>query len=92
MNNTLGCTDREIIQMIARKHGSEERPSFYIDKAMSEYRRKVSNSSVTKSIGTYANRIRGKEDILIEQARVLLASCRYDTAYAQYMIAKAFMT
>lgn len=92
MNNTIGCTDREIIQMIARNHGSKERPSFYIDKAMSEYRRKVSNSSVTKSIGTYANRIRGREDLLIEQARSLLASCHYDTAYAQHMITKAFMS
>jgi len=92
MNNTLACTDREIIQMIARKHGSGHRPSYYIDKAMTDHRRKVSNSSVTKAIGTYANRLKGSEDALLSHAKSFLASCHFDTAYANHMITKAFMS
>lgn len=92
MNSTIGCTDREIIQLIARQHNSREKPSWYINKAMTDYKRKVSNSSVTKAIGTYANRNREGETLLLQQARSFLSSCHFDTAYANHLIIKAFMS
>ena len=93
MNKNKENTDRDVVRMIARKNGSHLRPSEYISLAANKpYDRKVSNSTVTKAIGSYANRLSTDAAEAAFIAKQLLRYCKHDLAYAEHILSKAFLS
>ena len=92
MNNTKETTDREIVRRIARKEGSHLKPSEYIAKAKtSPYKRDVSNSTVTKAIGSYSTRLATDATEASFIAKQLLRYCKHDLSYAEHILQKAYL-
>lgn len=93
MNNNKENTDRDVVRMIARKNGSHLKPSEYINLASKKpYERKVSNSTVTKAVGSYANRLSTDAAEAAFIAKQLLRYCKHDLAYAEHILSKAFLS
>ncbi len=82
-------SDRDCIRLIARREGLHHQPKYYKDQVKQQFNRDVSNASVTKSIGTYANRLSLNQELLIAKAKELVAACRFDYAYSQHILVKA---
>lgn len=93
MNKSKDETDRDVVRMIARKNGSHLKPSEYITLAKQKpYGRDVSNSTVTKAIGTYANRLATDAGEASFIAKQLLRYCKHDISYAEHILQKAFLS
>ena len=71
-------TDKDKILSIAEKHGFLHRPKFYLDEVYEQYGTTVTNSSVTKALGTWVNRLRLNKKKVRTKARELLDSCFWD--------------
>jgi hypothetical protein len=81
-------THKELIQLVARKMGSHHRPQDYIQRIKDEYDIDVSNSSVTKAIGSLWSRLRSDEPKALDLAKRLLDACYHDKGLALYLISK----
>lgn len=92
MTDTKESTDRDIVRRIARKNGSHLKPSEYISIAKSApYKREVSNSTVTKAIGSYATRLSSDASEASFIAKQLLRYCKHDLSYAEHILQKAYL-
>lgn len=92
MNNSREHSDRDIVRMLARKHGSHYRPSWYISQAQREYQRDISNSTVTKSLGCYRSRLSTDTNDAVALAKRLLSHCKHDVPFAEHILHKAFLS
>ena len=80
---------RTLIQIVARKIGHHHKPQDYIQRIKDEYDVEVSNSSVTKAIGSLYSRLRADEERAIGHAKNLLDACYHDSGLALFWLAKA---
>ena len=91
--NNKEYSDRELVRRIASKDGTHFKPSEYIAKASRPpYNRDVSNSTITKSIGSYANRLSTDATEAAFIAKQLLRYCKHDMSYAEHILHKAFLS
>jgi hypothetical protein len=88
MTNNREETHRSLIQLVARKMGNHHKPSDYIQRIKDEYDIEVSNSSVTKAIGSLWSRLRSDEPELVVLGQKLLHACHHDKALAGYIVTK----
>ena len=82
MKKNVPKSDRGKILEIAKEHGWLCKPKFYIEKAKERYGCEVSNSSVTKAIGTWATRLRLNKVRVRKKSHELLDLCFWDYAAA----------
>ena len=73
-------THSEMIMRVAESEGDFRPPFFYIDKVKEVYGVTVSNSSVTKSIGKFDDRLRCSLVAIKEHCRRLLKQANNDVA------------
>ena len=93
MNNKREDSDRDVVRRIARKNGSHLKPSDYISIAKEEpYGRDISNSTVTRAIGSYATRLSSDAAEASFIAKQLLRYCKHDLSYAEHILQKSFLT
>ena len=83
-------TDREIIQRAMLEQGYYKTPREYKEYIEKEFGRKVSNSSITKTAGTYKMRISRIETILQDQAIRFLKSANYDYHICNRILRSAY--
>jgi hypothetical protein len=81
-SNIIPKSDRGKILEITKEHGFLRRPKFYIEKAKELYGCEVSNSSVTKAIGTWSTRLRLNKSKVRKKSHELLDLCFWDYAAA----------
>ena len=82
-------THKEIIQMMAQRLGNHHKPCVYIKAIKDEYGIEVTNSSLTKSLGSFWSRLQTDESLLMEYGKKLLRLCHNDKGLASYIIAKS---
>ena len=75
-------SDRATILEIAKEFGFLHRPRYYREKAKRLYGKDVSNSSVTKAIGTWSTRLRLNKSKVRKKSHELLDLCFWDYAAA----------
>jgi len=93
--NNKEMTDREVVRRIARatQDGSIQKPSYYIEEAAkAPYKRQISNATVTRSIGAYADRVSTNEKMAKDSAKELLVTCKFSLSLAEHVLHKAFLT
>jgi hypothetical protein len=78
VNKIIPKSDRAKILAVAKEFGFLHRPLFYIEKARRIYGKDVSNSSVTKAIGTWSTRLRINKQRVRKKAQELLELCHWD--------------
>ena len=92
MNTAKEISDRELVRRIARKDGTHLKPSEYITIASkSPYNREVSNATVTRSVGSYANRLSTDLEEAAFIAKKLLKYCKHDLSYAEHVLHKSYL-
>ena len=82
-------THKELIQIMAKKLGNYHKPAVYIKAIKDEYGVEVTNSSLTKSLGSFWSRLRTDESQLLEIGTTLLRACHNDRGLANYIINKS---
>ena len=82
-------THKDLIQLMGRRLGNHQKPCVYIQAIKDEYGIEVTNSSVTKSLGSYWSRLKTDESSLVEIGKRLLHACHNDIALASYIINKS---
>ena len=82
MKTIIPKSDRAKILEIANEFGFLHRPKFYIEKSKILYKKEVSNSSVTKAIGTWSTRLRLNKSKVRKKSHELLDLCFWDYAAA----------
>jgi hypothetical protein len=75
-------SDRAKILEVAKEYGFLRRPKFYLIKVKEKYGCNVSNSSVTKAIGTWSTRLRLNKSKVRKKSHELLDLCFWDYAAA----------
>jgi len=79
-------THREMIQLVARDIGNHLKPSEYIDEVYKRFGVETTGSSVCKSLGSFANRLRADEKHLKKIGRQLIDECYGDRDLARYIL------
>ena len=82
-------THKDLIQLMARRLGNHHKPAVYIKAIKEEYGIEVTNSSLTKSLGSFWSRLRTDESQLLEIGKTLLRACHNDRGLANYIINKS---
>ena len=81
-------TQKETVQLMARRLGLHHKPCVYLKAIKDEFGMEVSNSVLTKSIGSLFNRLQSDERQLVKHGKQLLKACRNDKGLANYIINK----
>lgn len=85
-------TKTEIVMRIAEQDGDWRPPHYYIARAKELYGVDVKNSTVTKSIGTFNDRLNCSLVVIKEQARRLLSATDGDVGIAVKIIRRVGAT
>ena len=75
-------TQKEAILYVAEANGFYHRPSFYIDKVKEKYGMDVKNSQITRSLGTWVNRVNIDSNQVKKKCKELLSLVGYDYGLA----------
>lgn len=70
--------DRQLVNLAVKEKGYYRKPAYYIDYIEDSFGRSVSNSTVTKTIGTYNMRKKRLYQVIEDKAKVLLYSAHND--------------
>lgn len=82
-------THKDLIQLMARRLGNHHKPAVYIKAIKEEYGIEVTNSSLTKSLGSFWSRLRTDERELVKIGKRLIHACHNDKALAGYIVNKS---
>jgi len=82
-------TDKQCVQMIAKRDGSHYPPAYYRHEVKTTYNRIVSSSTVTKALGSYHTRLRVDHRGAVAKAKELLSICQFDHYLAAAMVNQA---
>ena len=75
-----------MILEVAKLKGRHFPPAFYIDECQRRFQKRVSNSSVTKTLGAYRRRLKTNVEDLKPLAKKLLALANFDKQIACFAI------
>lgn len=82
VTNRQPKTQKEAILFVAESIGFSHKPVVYINKVKERYKMDVKNSQVTRSLGTWVNRVNIDSNQVKKKCKELLAMVGYDYGLA----------
>jgi len=83
-------TKRSVIRRWCEKNGNHHSPGYMIERIDHDCNREVNHADIVRTVGSYANRLRGSNKEISCEARRFLRNCSQDITFAKYVLTKEF--